>query len=140
MLRLGIIGCGRVTKMFHLNAIEDASNVTVVALADTLKNRVAETMKSSKVDYGCTDYQDLLNNSFVDAVVINTPPSYHEEIVLDALQARKHVICEKPLAQTILGCDPDARSFDDLADRPIFLFVRFKQVAYGIYPTRVHGC
>jgi predicted dehydrogenase len=105
MLRLGIIGCGRVTKMFHLNAIEDASNVTVVALADTLKNSVAETMKTIKVEYGCTDYQDLLNNPFVDAVVINTPPSYHEEIVLDALQAKKHVICEKPLAQTILGCD-----------------------------------
>ncbi len=49
-------------------------------------------------------YPILLSDENVDAVSINTPPVFHEEMVLKALEAGKHVLCEKPLSTTVEGC------------------------------------
>jgi predicted dehydrogenase len=104
MLRLGIIGCGRVTSMFHLKAIHQIDEIKVTALSDVNEGR----MKDVRDDCGasCTylDYSELLSDENVDAVAVNTSPRFHEAIVLDALRAGKHVLCEKPLAETVEGC------------------------------------
>jgi len=104
MLRLGIIGCGRVTTMFHLKAIKAAGNIRIIALADNSSRRLQEVKNASGVMQGYLDYKDLLKNSELEAVAINTPPNLHETMVLEALSMNKHVLCEKPLAQTINGC------------------------------------
>lgn len=105
MLRLGIIGCGKVTQMFHINAIKAAKNVEVYALADTSKQRMDAILKTCKAKQGYTNYEKLLSDPNIDAISVNTPPKFHEEIVLRALEMGKHVLCEKPLAQTIRGCE-----------------------------------
>lgn len=105
MLRLGIIGCGKVTQMFHLKAINAVKNVEVFALADTSKQRMETMLKTCKAKHGYTNYEKLLSNPNVDAISVNTPPKFHEEIVIKALEMGKHVLCEKPLAQTIRGCE-----------------------------------
>ena len=104
MLRLGIIGCGRVTTMFHLKAIDAVKEVTVTALADTTKSHLDEVQRKTKANSIYLDYSDLLNDPNVDAVAVNTPPSLHEEMVLQSLKHGKHVLCEKPLALTVEGC------------------------------------
>jgi predicted dehydrogenase len=105
MLRLGIIGCGKVTQMFHIKAIKAAKNVEVYALADTSKQRMKIMLKTCKAKQEYTNYEKLLSDPNVDAISVNTPPKFHEEIVLRALEMGKHVLCEKPLAQTIRGCE-----------------------------------
>lgn len=104
MLRLGIIGCGRVTTMFHLNAIDSLDQVKVVSVSDLSEDRMKSVKNLCGAEYSYEDYSELLQSSDVDAVVINTPPRFHEPMVLEAIDAGKHVLCEKPLAQTVEGC------------------------------------
>jgi predicted dehydrogenase len=103
MLRLGVIGCGRVTTMFHLRAIRDVREVEVAAVADLNEERTRSVAEEWNTK-GYTDYHELLGDPGIDAVVINTPPRFHEEMVLDALGSGKHVLCEKPLSETVGGC------------------------------------
>jgi UDP-N-acetylglucosamine 3-dehydrogenase len=104
MLRLGIIGCGRVTTMFHLKAIDEVVEVEVAAVADIDRERMEEVKRRSGADRSYTEYRELLSDPGVQAVAVNTPPHFHEEMTLDALGTGKHVLCEKPLAQSVEGC------------------------------------
>jgi predicted dehydrogenase len=104
MLRLGIIGCGRVTSMFHLKAIDQIDKIRVTALSDVNEERMGEIEESCGSPDTYLDYRDLLSDPDIDAVAVNTPPRFHAPIVLDALNAGKHVVCEKPLAETLEDC------------------------------------
>jgi predicted dehydrogenase len=104
MLRLGIVGCGRVTTMFHLKAIKEVAEVTVIAVADPNRVRMEEVKGKSGAERGYIDHRELLSDPDVDAVAVNTPPRLHEEMTLNALRAGKHVLCEKPMARSVEGC------------------------------------
>ena len=104
MLRMGIVGCGKVTTMFHLKAIEEVDDVTVVAVADLDRTRMEEVKRRSGAGRGYTDPEELLSDTDVEVVAVNTPPRFHEETVIESLRAGKHVLCEKPLAQSVEGC------------------------------------
>jgi len=104
MLRLGIVGCGKVTTMFHLKSIKEVEEVTVTAVADLDRARMEDVRRKAGAERGYTDPKELLADPDVEAVAINTPPRFHEALVLEAIEAGKHVLCEKPLAQTIEGC------------------------------------
>ncbi len=104
MIRLGVIGCGRVTSMFHLKAIKQLPEITVSAVLDIDEARMLETQREAGAEKAYHDSAELFNDLDVDAVVINTPPRFHEEITLKALEHGKHVLCEKPLAKTVEGC------------------------------------
>ena len=104
MLRLGIIGCGRVTSMFHLKAIDQIDEISVTGLSDVNEERMGEMEESCGSPDTYLDYRDLLSDPDIDAVAVNTPPRFHAPIVLDALNAGKHVLCEKPLAETLEDC------------------------------------
>ncbi|TRO46694.1 Gfo/Idh/MocA family oxidoreductase [Candidatus Bathyarchaeota archaeon] len=105
MLRLGIVGCGRVTTMFHLRAIEEVEGVSVAAVADMDESRMEEVRERSGAARGYLEYSTLLRDPEVNAVAINTPPRFHEDMVVEALEAGKHVLCEKPLSRSVEGCE-----------------------------------
>ena len=105
MLRLGIVGCGRVTTMFHLRAIEVVEGVSVAAVADMDGSRMEEVRGKCGAARGYLELGELLADPDVDAVAINTPPRFHEDMVVEALEAGKHVLCEKPLSRSVEGCE-----------------------------------
>ena len=90
--------------MFHLKSIKEVEEVTVTAVADLDQARMEDVRRKAGAERGYTDPKELLSDPEVEAVAINTPPRFHEGLVLDAIGAGKHVLCEKPLAQTIEGC------------------------------------
>ena len=90
--------------MFHLKAIEASGVVKLISIADKSGEQLSEVKAVTSVVQACSDYDDLLANPEVEAVAINTPPRFHETMTLDAIAAGKHVLCEKPLAQTSEGC------------------------------------
>lgn len=103
MLRLGIAGCGTVTRMFHLRAIGEVKEFAIAALVDKDRKRLEGTLRSCRAWRGYVDYMEFLSDPEVDIVVINTPPGCHEEMAIQALRAGKHVLCEKPLATSLEG-------------------------------------
>lgn len=113
MLKLGIVGCGKVTTTFHMKAIRDISDISVVALSDINKDRMAEVQRICSADRCYLDYEQMLQDPEVAAVSICTPPQTHFEMTLQAVMKGKHVLCEKPVAQTQSQC----KELDSLAKK-----------------------
>ncbi len=104
-IKLGIIGCGKVSHERHVPALNLIPEIDIVAAADTQEDRVRAFASKHGIPKPYTDYQQLLNDPEVDAVGILTPTSSHTEIGLAALEANKHIFMEKPLALSIPDCD-----------------------------------
>ncbi|MFA7938406.1 Gfo/Idh/MocA family protein [Klebsiella oxytoca] len=102
-LKVGIIGCGRIAFVKHFPAFKKASDrVSLVAFCDIVLDRAIEAATA----YGVadaktyTDYKELLKDKSIDIVYVLTPNNAHAPLTVDALEAGKHVLCEKPMAAT----------------------------------------
>lgn len=99
-LNCAVIGCGSQGREI-LSNIARLQKANVSAICDQYTpylNRAARTVpKAAKVE----DYRKILDDKEVHGVIVATPTHLHKEIVLNALQAGKHVYCEAPLAHTI---------------------------------------
>ena len=95
---LGVAGAGRATEL-HMNALKRNSGVPV-CYKHIIARRM-EQVNAAKERYGFIDaslnFDDLLNDPEIDVIDICTPPYAHEDMIIRALEAGKHVICEKPL-------------------------------------------
>ncbi|WP_180954861.1 Gfo/Idh/MocA family protein [Bacillus sp. V3-13] len=98
-LRIGIIGLGAVGKRL-LEQFAIHENVSVEMLCDTNPVLARETSEQYSNISWTTDYHDILKNGEIDWVYIAVPPKYHYEIVIDAIESGKHILCEKPLANS----------------------------------------
>lgn len=100
MVRVGLIGVGRWGPNLLRNLLAlDAADVRMVADLDPRRLRELQPHLGPAVP--TTDYRRILASSEVDAVVIATPPSTHAPLAREALEARKHVLVEKPLATSV---------------------------------------
>lgn len=90
--------------MFHVGAIEEVPEVKLSAISDIDSDRVNLLGKRCSVSNAYDAFSKLLEDETVDAIAVNTPPRFHEEMVLESLDAGKHVLCEKPLSTTVDGC------------------------------------
>ncbi len=99
-LNIGVIGAGSISGV-HLDAYAACPDAVLIAVCDLNESRAQE--KATK--YGAakvyTDYRELLADPAIDAVSICTWNNSHAEISIAALQAGKHVLCEKPLCRTV---------------------------------------
>ncbi len=101
-LKAGIIGCGGIANGKHMPSLAKQKGVKMVAFCDILPERAKKAAK----DFGgkdaevYEDYRKLLKDKDIDVVHVCTPNSSHSEITVAALDAGKHVMCEKPMAKT----------------------------------------
>jgi Predicted dehydrogenases and related proteins len=101
-LKVGIIGCGGIALGKHLPSLSKLPEVELVAFCDDVEEKARHAAEkfggeSAKV---YTDYRELLKDASIDVVHICTPNATHAEISIAALEAGKHVNCEKPMAKT----------------------------------------
>ena len=125
LVRLGIIGCGAISKK-HGEAISRIEDAKLVAAADLVEENVRRFVDN----YGgkpYTDYREMLEDPDVDAVIIVTPSGLHANMAQDALDAGKHVLVEKPLAM----------SADD-ADSLIKKAQEVKRTLQTVHPNRYY--
>jgi len=104
-LRIGFVGCGRVTAELHLPALARLEDVEAVALADpdtACARRVAGEFGIARVH---PDAATLAADPAVDLVAVCSPPRHHAEGALAALAAGRHVFVEKPLALDLESAD-----------------------------------
>lgn len=101
IVRLGIIGCGWVAEAVHLPVLSRLPQVSVEALGDVAEERLRLLGGRFGIGRRHRDWQTLLAEPELDAVLVATPGDTHAEIVTAALDAKKHVLVEKPLALTV---------------------------------------
>jgi predicted dehydrogenase len=99
MIRLGIIGYGYWGPNLVRNFIEVPGS-QVIAVSDLRQERLALVKARYPSIKTTTDHRDLILDPMIDAIVIATPVSTHFNLALQALQAGKHVLVEKPMAVT----------------------------------------
>lgn len=95
-LVVGVIGAGGNTRLRHipeLLAIENHS-VEVKTIANRTKQSALAVAQQFKVPHVSGNWQDVINDPEIDAVVIGTWPYMHKQLVIAALEAGKHVLCE----------------------------------------------
>jgi predicted dehydrogenase len=102
-VRFGLIGCGRVAPR-HAQSLEQIPQTDLIAVADVKPSRAHNFAQQYKAD-GYTNHHDLLACADVDAVSICVPSGLHAQVTLDALDAGKHVLVEKPIALNLTDAD-----------------------------------
>jgi predicted dehydrogenase len=96
-LRCAVIGAGAV-GIEHLNSLLHCPRAATVAIAETNAQRLREAAERFHVARTFTNYQELLEQPDIDAVTIALPNYLHAPVAIEALNARKHVLIEKPMA------------------------------------------
>jgi predicted dehydrogenase len=97
-LNVGVLGCGPIAQAGHFESCTKAANARLYAICDVaadLRDRMAATHAPQKA---YADYAAMLADPDLDAVIIATSDAFHVPASIMALQAGKHVLCEKPLA------------------------------------------
>jgi predicted dehydrogenase len=97
-LRAGIVGAGLIAGC-HARAYAATPGVEVVAVADP-RCAKAEALADTVGAVSCTDLEQVLNLD-VDVVSVCTPPRTHADLAVRALEAGRHVLCEKPVAASL---------------------------------------
>ena len=100
-LKIGIIGTGGIANGKHLPSLQKIKGIELVAFCDIVPERAKEAAEKygtadAKLYY---DYRELLKDPAIDIVHVCTPNDSHAEIAIAALEAGKHVNCEKPMAK-----------------------------------------
>ncbi len=119
----GIVGCGMIAE-FHTQAIQAMKGGHLECVFSRNRKR-AETLAKKTGCKAYTDYTDFLSHPGLDIVTIATPSGAHLEPAVGAANAKKHVICEKPLEVTL-----------ERVDEMIKACQRNKVVLAGIFPRR----
>ena len=100
VIKVGIIGCGGIANGKHMPSLAKVADCEMIAFCDIIPERAEKAAKQ----YGTegakvyTDYKELLKNEEIEVVHVCTPNRSHSFITVDALEAGKHVMCEKPMA------------------------------------------
>ena len=107
-VRWGIISTAKINEKF-LDGVRDSAEVEVVAVASRNRESAEHYASEHGIDRAYGGYDDLLTDPDVDVVYISLPNSLHIEWSIRALEAGKHVLCEKPLSRRAQDV---ARAFD----------------------------
>ncbi len=119
-LKAGLIGCGGRGTQAITNTLEGNPNVEIVAMADVFEDKLEGSLRRLKTDQRLAAFADRVNvdaehrfvgfdafkklvNSDIDIVMLATPPGYRPEHFEAAVNAKKHIFCEKPIATDPVG-------------------------------------
>ncbi len=110
---LGVIGAGNFASLTLFPALKNVAEFELLGLAD-LNGAAAKHAKDKfGFKHATSDYKDLLNDENIDAVIITTRHDAHAPLVIEALEANKHVMVEKPLCLT----EEELRNIIDVAEK-----------------------
>ncbi len=100
----GIIGPGFIATRAIIPTIQELSNSRILAVASSNEQRARDVSLRFGIERSYADYQLLLDDPDIDVVYIALPNHLHHEWTIRAAAARKHVLCEKPLALNASEC------------------------------------
>ncbi len=102
IVRFGLVGAGEIGRL-RAAALGRVAGCELGAVADADLSR-ARAVAGAGGTVAFDDWKRVLSEASLQAVIVSTPPHLHEAIAVAALEAGKHVLCEKPLAPTVDAC------------------------------------
>lgn len=108
-----LIGAGRAGMIHAINFAKAVPGAKIIAVADPFEDAAKQACKTLEIDTWYSSYKQALNDASVDAVVVVSPTKFHRDIVVDAANAKKHVLCEKPMAMNRSECREMATAAKD---------------------------
>lgn len=112
LMKVGIIGCGKIAQVRHIPEYLDNKNVEIVGLYDFVYDRAKELADK----FGGTAFasvEELLADESIAAVSVCVANNAHAETTIKALRAGKHVLCEKPMAITLEECEEMVKTAEE---------------------------
>ncbi len=103
-IQIGIIGCGKISDL-HALGYKDHEQARITAVSDVDLGLAEQKRAQWGADRSYRDYRKLLEDPNIDAVEILTPQKLHEQMTLEALDAGKHVMLQKPMAISLESAD-----------------------------------
>ncbi|MEM2703327.1 MAG: Gfo/Idh/MocA family oxidoreductase [Candidatus Bathyarchaeia archaeon] len=103
-VRIGLVGCG-VISYAHMNAYSQMPHAEVIVVCDIVESLANTLAKRYDIKEIYTDYEKMLKREDIDVVDLCVPTSLHKDFTIKALEAGKHVFCEKPIAATLSEAD-----------------------------------
>jgi xylose dehydrogenase (NAD/NADP) len=100
-VRYGVLSTSQVARNQHIPAAREAANAEIVAISSRERSRAEEWASRLEIPRAYGSYGELLADPGIDAVIVPLPNSLHCEWTVKAVEAGKHVLCEKPLAVTV---------------------------------------
>ncbi|WP_188208210.1 Gfo/Idh/MocA family protein [Alkalibacillus aidingensis] len=118
MVNVGLVGLGFIGKA-HLEAYQKTNNAMVTSICTRSNQRDQDDLIHDDIEI-VHEYEAILNNPNIDVVDLCLPTFLHEDYILKAVKANKHIICEKPLTLTASSAD---RIIQAVKDEGVQLFV-----------------
>lgn len=104
-LRVGVLGAGPIAQFAHLEACRKAANAELYALCDLAEDLLEQVAAEHRPKRTFTDYDAMLADDDVDAVIVAVADQFHVPAALRALDAGKHVLVEKPMGVSVAECE-----------------------------------
>ena len=104
MIRVGIAGCGKIAQVRHIPEYEANAASKICGVFDLNPERAKEVAKRVGAK-AFSSYEEMLSDAEIDAISICAANTAHAEMAVQALEAGKHVLCEKPMATTPEDCE-----------------------------------
>ena len=105
LLRVGVLGAGLIAQAAHLDACRKARNVELYALCDAAPDLLGKVASMFEPTKSFSDYEALLADKNVDAVVVAIADQFHVPMAVKAIEAGKHVLVEKPMGVSVGECE-----------------------------------
>lgn len=110
-LKIGIIGAGGIAKAAHLPGYASIPELCEIAVICDLRQEAADALaKEFGIPKVVTDYREIIADPEIDAISVTTPNAFHLQPTIEAVQAGKHVLCEKPLGMNADECKKMCRA------------------------------
>ncbi|MDL2409356.1 Gfo/Idh/MocA family oxidoreductase [Rhizobium calliandrae] len=100
-LRVGVLGCGPIAQFAHLESCVKARNADLYAICDAAPDLLARMGATYEPQKMFSDYDAMLADPNLEAVIVATSDAYHVPMSIKALEAGKHVLCEKPIGVSV---------------------------------------
>jgi len=99
-LRIGVVGLGAAAQVSHIPALKRIDDLELVAVCDRDAEKTERVAQKFQIPRWTSRFDDLLIDDGLDAIDICTPNYLHAPMTIAALEAGKHVLCERPLARS----------------------------------------
>lgn len=120
-IRTGIVGLGRLGRQHAENAAYRIPYMELVAVCSVIPEEVETFQKTWMIPEAYTDFDEMIQKSNLDAVIIASPSGYHCQQIEAALEADLHVFCEKPLGISLEECYQAEKAVNDHPDKVFML-------------------